>query len=156
MLIEKMHYDAPPEPFEIRRNGSKAVVLFPTEVEEITVTYTEYHAPDPDPVPSGDDEAQEGEGYEEYEEYEATGDDEEVAPEPEPINFEPVEVTKTEYLAHKVYVIETTYTPNLADRIKVDFDEWLALAKIPEPAKTTIPDLEEAINALTEIVLGGE
>ncbi len=60
------------------------------------------------------------------------------------------------YLAENVYYLVTGWTENLESRILSDPSKWLKVAKIPTPVQTTIPDLEEAINTLTEIVLGGE
>lgn len=106
MVQTNVHYNEQPDNFEIRRAGSKAIIVFPTGVTSETV---------------------EDEGGE----------------------------VRTEYVASKVYLYETTYTPNLANRVAANFDRWLALAKVPETPKATIADLEEAINTLTDIILGG-
>jgi hypothetical protein len=62
---------------------------------------------------------------------------------------------ETQYFAKRVYVLETGYTPNLEERINNNFDLWLARAKVPEEVPTTLDDVVEAINALTDIVMGG-
>lgn len=73
----------------------------------------------------------------------------------------PVDVQKlegeerTEWLAKTVYAITTRYTENLADRIEADFELWLGAAKQTEPQPVDLNDVVEALNALTEIVIGG-
>lgn len=60
----------------------------------------------------------------------------------------------TQYLAKKVYVLETGWTQGIEERISGRFDAWLAKAKEPQEAATTLDDLVEAINTLTDIVMG--
>lgn len=60
----------------------------------------------------------------------------------------------TQYKADVVYYIETAATPNLKGRVEAEFDAWLDLAKIPAVQPTTLDDVVEALNALTEIVIG--
>lgn len=73
----------------------------------------------------------------------------------------PTDVAETEteegtaYVAGKVYVLETGWTQGLEERIQGNFSKWLANAKKPEEQKTTLDDLVEAINTLTDIVMGG-
>ena len=63
----------------------------------------------------------------------------------------------TQYLAENVYSLETVNTPQLEQRIKDNFNMWLERAKADEPVQpTTIDDVVEALNALTEFVIGGE
>lgn len=106
MTKTNIHYSERPGKFEIRTSGSKAVVVFPVNVSEVTI------------------EDEDGE--------------------------------RVEYIAEKVYEYETTNTPNLADRVNRNYAKWLAVAAVPDSPKTTIADLEEAINTLTDIILGGE
>ena len=74
-----------------------------------------------------------------------------------PLNVSEVEVEEgSMWLAESVYSVETMNTPNLAERVEANFDKWLDLAKQPKPQTTNLEDVVEAINALTEIVLGGE
>lgn len=74
----------------------------------------------------------------------------------------PVNVTEIEtedgknWLAEVVYSFETMNTPNLKERIENAFDKWLEVAKKPAPQTTELTDVVEALNALTEIILGGE
>lgn len=73
-----------------------------------------------------------------------------------PANVQKVESEdKTEWLAGTVYSISTKYTANLADRIEADFDLWLEAAKQIEPQPVDLNDVVEALNALTEVVIGG-
>lgn len=74
----------------------------------------------------------------------------------------PTEVTqvelddeRSEYVAGKVYSVRTTNTPNLEERVEASYDEWLALASEAEPKTATLEDVIDAVNALTEIVIGG-
>ena len=73
----------------------------------------------------------------------------------------PCDVTKakvddrTEWLAANVYYIETMATPNLKARVEAEFDAWLEAAKEPVPQPTNLDDVVEAINALTDIIIGG-
>lgn len=61
-----------------------------------------------------------------------------------------------EYVASTVYSLETMHTADLAERVSNNFDEWLDKAKVIEPSETTLADVIDAVNALTDIVLGGE
>lgn len=55
-----------------------------------------------------------------------------------------------------VYSIEVGFTVGLKERIENNYEAWLAVAKeIPAP-QPTINDVIEAVNELTDIVLGGE
>lgn len=75
----------------------------------------------------------------------------------------PVNVTESatedgrEFIAEKVYVVITKPTKNLKKRVESDLYAWINAATIQEPEpETTIADVVEAINALTDIVLGGD
>lgn len=123
MLIKNVTYNEYPPAFEVRRSGAKAVVVFPTDIEEIQI-------------------------------------EEQVEPSENVSSLLP-EIgsgtsTTTQYLAHKVYQLETNWTPNIEQRIEANFAGWLAKAKIPAVQEATLSDVVEAVNALTELVLGGE
>ena len=73
-----------------------------------------------------------------------------------PLNITEVETEEgTEFVAATVYSLETSYTPNLAERIEADFDSWLKKAKEPEMPQTTLEDVVEAVNMLQELIIGG-
>lgn len=63
--------------------------------------------------------------------------------------------TVIDYVAETVYFVTTKPTKNLAERVLADKEAWIEIAKQTAPIETTVADLVEAINALTEIVLGG-
>ena len=76
-----------------------------------------------------------------------------------PIDVTEVEIeiegeTYTEYVAETVYSLPTVAVPNLKDRVLVNYEAWLERAKIPEPKETTIEDLVEVIDALTDLIIG--
>lgn len=74
-----------------------------------------------------------------------------------PVNVTEVMVgEETNWLAETVYWFFTMPTSNLKERIEKSHDKWLELAKKPEPQVAGLNDVVEALNALTEIVLGGE
>ena len=74
----------------------------------------------------------------------------------------PLDVTEFEteegvqYLAERVYSLETVATPNLEDRIGKNYEAWLDKAKVPEKQDISLEDVMDAVNALTDIILGGE
>ena len=59
-----------------------------------------------------------------------------------------------EWLAETVYYIETTSTPSLKERVEAEYEDWLEIAKYPVPQPASIADVVDALNALTEIVIG--
>lgn len=73
----------------------------------------------------------------------------------------PVDVTEVEtedgvqYCADIVYSISTKNTPNLKERVEANYDAWLEVASVVEPQKATLDDAIEAINTLTDLVIGG-
>ena len=74
-----------------------------------------------------------------------------------PTNIEEVETPDggTQYKAD-VYSINAGYTANLAERVEANYDAWLTVAQevpIPEP---TIQDVIDAVNDLTDLILGGD
>lgn len=72
-----------------------------------------------------------------------------------PVNvIEIEEEDRHEWFAEIVYYIETTATPNLKERVEAEYEEWLEVAKIPTPQPASISDVVDALNALTEIVIG--
>lgn len=60
-----------------------------------------------------------------------------------------------QYLAEKVYSLVTEYTPDLESRISSDLEGWLNKAKEPEYKETSLADVIEAVNVLTDIIIGG-
>lgn len=75
----------------------------------------------------------------------------------------PVNVVKVEkedgdvWLAETVYYAITKNAKNLRDRVLRDFDAWLEIASAPEPEpQATVQDLVDYVDALTEMILGGE
>lgn len=127
MHIKDVTYNAQPDPFEIRRAGSKAVIVFPTNVEEVEVSE--------EPIVQ---DGGNGSGL------------------PEIGGGSSEATTTTQYIAHDVYQLETNWTPNLEQRVTNNFQAWLNKAKIPESKEATLADVIEAVNALTEVILGGE
>lgn len=74
-----------------------------------------------------------------------------------PLNISEVEKEDgVEYVAETVYSLVTSYTSDLADRIDANYEAWLDKAKEIEPQETTLADVIDAVNALTDIVLGGD
>ncbi len=74
-----------------------------------------------------------------------------------PTNVSEIETEDgVQYKAEIVYYIETSATPNLKARVEAEFDAWLELAKVPVSQPATLNDVVEALNALTEFVIGGE
>lgn len=62
-----------------------------------------------------------------------------------------------QYFAKKVYSLKTRATGNLKERIERNYDAWLNMAQAEEEIpQTTISDLVEAVNALTDMILGGD
>ena len=62
--------------------------------------------------------------------------------------------TFTEYVAEEVYSIQTVAVPNLKEKVIAHYDAWLEKAKIPETKETTIEDLINVIDALTDMIIG--
>ena len=62
----------------------------------------------------------------------------------------------TEYVAAEVYSLHTRNTPDLKKRVTDNYEAWLAIAELPEPQKAELSDVVEAINTLTDLILGGE
>lgn len=59
------------------------------------------------------------------------------------------------WLAEIVYYLETMPTPNLRARVEAEYEAWLDVAKKPAPQPTNLADVVDAINALTDIIIGG-
>ena len=73
-----------------------------------------------------------------------------------PIDVEEIATEdRTEYLAKTVYSMETAATSGLKERVENNYEQWLAIAMIPEPQSTTLDDVIEAVNALTDMILEG-
>lgn len=74
-----------------------------------------------------------------------------------PVNVTEIENEEgTQYVAETVYRTRTIAAPNLKERVLENYEQWLEKAKETEPQRTELSDVVEALNALTEIVLGGE
>ena len=74
-----------------------------------------------------------------------------------PLDVTEIEAEETvQYLADKVYSLTTKNTADLEARIQANYDEWLEKAKEPEPQNVTLADVVEAVNVLTDLILGGE
>lgn len=74
-----------------------------------------------------------------------------------PVNVSEVEREDgTEWKAETVYSIRTMDRPNLKERVEANYEAWLdAAKKVAEPQATSLGDVVEAINALTDLILGG-
>ncbi len=74
-----------------------------------------------------------------------------------PVNIEEVETGEgeTQWKAD-VYSIECGYTVGLKERVEADYESWLAVAHEVIAPQPTIQDAIDAINELTDIILGGE
>lgn len=74
-----------------------------------------------------------------------------------PVNV--VEVTTedgSQWLAEKVYSIRTRYTPGLENRVTVNYEAWFEAAKKAiDPQTPTMADLVDAVNTLTDLLIGG-
>ena len=66
------------------------------------------------------------------------------------------EEARIEYVAETVYAIKTTNTSNLKERVSKHYDAWLEVAKHIEPQHPSLSDVIEAVNTLTDIIVGGE
>ena len=74
-----------------------------------------------------------------------------------PVNVTEIETEEgTQWKAEKVYFLETAYTETLASRIEANYAEWLDKAKQTEVQPATMSDVVDALNALQDLVLGGE
>ena len=72
-----------------------------------------------------------------------------------PVNVTEIEKEDvTEYVAEVVYSFETRYTADLEDRVKADYESWLDMARTPTPQQTTLADVVEALNTLTDLIIG--
>lgn len=73
-----------------------------------------------------------------------------------PVNVTEVEREDgTEYVADIVYSCETRYTDDLEARVAENIAAWMEAARTPVPQSTTLADVVEALNALTDLVVGG-
>lgn len=73
-----------------------------------------------------------------------------------PVNVSEVETEDgPQWIAGAVYSLETVASDGLKNRIEENYDAWLKKAKEAEPQAVSLSDVVDAINALTDIVLGG-
>jgi len=61
----------------------------------------------------------------------------------------------TEYIAGAVYAVSTLAAPNLKARVEKDVQAWITVAQQTDAPTATLSDVVDALNVLTEIVLGG-
>lgn len=72
-----------------------------------------------------------------------------------PVDIKEVETEEgTDYVCN-VYSVTTKATSNLAERVERNYDKWIEIASKPELQKVDLADVIEAINVLTDMVLGG-
>lgn len=74
----------------------------------------------------------------------------------------PVNVTEvptedgSQWVAETVYYVRTRNTPGLEGRINANYAAWLEAAKKAiDPQTPTMADLVEAVNTLTDLLIGG-
>lgn len=72
------------------------------------------------------------------------------------VTIEDPEGERTEYVADAVYSLKLATVPNLKARIEADYDAWLERAMQIEPPKPSLDDIIEALDTLTDIIVGGE
>lgn len=69
-----------------------------------------------------------------------------------------VEAVETEdgvqYRAETVYSLETMSRDGLKERVDANYDAWLDRAKKVTPQPATLGDVVDALNALTDLILG--
>lgn len=73
-----------------------------------------------------------------------------------PVNIRETEVDDDVQYIADVYSTEVGYTEGLKERIEQNIEPWMELAKVAPAPQPTIQDAIDAINELTEIILGGE
>ena len=71
----------------------------------------------------------------------------------------PLDVEETDegcWMAGKVYDINRPWSDTLESEIEADYERWLAIAQEEAVPKATLEDVVEAINELTDLIIGGE
>lgn len=73
-----------------------------------------------------------------------------------PVNVTEVETEDgTQWKAETVYSVETMDRDGLAERVEANYDAWLGRAKEVKPQTASLTDVVDALNALTDLILGG-
>lgn len=74
-----------------------------------------------------------------------------------PLNVTEVQTEDgSQWLAETVYSMRTKAVPGLEERINANYDAWLEAAKkAVEPQTPTMADLVDAVNTLTDLLIGG-
>ena len=73
-----------------------------------------------------------------------------------PVNVSEVETEDgTQWKAETVYSVETMDHAGLEERVEANYDAWLDRAKEVEPQTASLTDVVDALNALTDLILGG-
>ena len=74
-----------------------------------------------------------------------------------PVNIEEVETGEgeTQWKAD-VYSVEAGYTVDIKERVEENYDAWMEVAQAVIAPEPTIQDVVEAMNELTDLILGGE
>lgn len=73
-----------------------------------------------------------------------------------PVNIKKHTDAEGDYYTADVYTLIVGYSNTLKEQVEKDYDKWVAMAATSLPVEPTLQDAIDAINALTEIVLGGE
>ena len=62
----------------------------------------------------------------------------------------------SQWLAETVYSMRTKDRPNLEERVSANYDAWLEAAKkAVDPQTPQLSDVVDALNTLTDLILGG-
>lgn len=73
-----------------------------------------------------------------------------------PVNVTEVETEEgTHWLAATVYSLDTRNRDDIEHVVAENYDAWLEKAKEVEPQTTSLGDVIDALNALTDLILGG-
>lgn len=74
-----------------------------------------------------------------------------------PLNVTEVQTEDgSQWLAETVYSMRTMDRPDLKDRVNANYEAWLEVAKkAVEPQTPTMADLVDAVNTLTDLLIGG-
>ena len=60
-----------------------------------------------------------------------------------------------QWKADKVFSLETRNRDHLAEVVESNYDAWLEKAQQIEPQTASLSDVVDALNALTDLILGG-
>lgn len=59
-------------------------------------------------------------------------------------------------MAGKVYDINRPWSNTLESEIEAGYEDWLAIAQAEAEPKVTLEDVVDAINELTDFIIGGD